>query len=304
VAVTLMGLGILEPGDPLFLGMLGMHGTPLANRALAEAELVLALGVRFDDRATGKLAAFCPGAEVLHVDIDPAELGKNHRVDWSWAGDVGTFIDALLAQPALRQTEGEFDPAPVLRALADAVGDVLVTTDVGQHQMWAAQHFPVRRPGTFLTSGGLGTMGFGLPTAIGAALASGRRVVCVTGDGSLLMNIQELATLAELGLPVVIVLFNNGGLGLVRQQQELFYSQTFVASGLEAGPDFCALARAFGLKAWRVGEVSAESAFAEAAAHDGPSLVEIPTAARTLALPMVAPGAANVDAVLARPEEE
>ena len=304
VAVTLMGLGILEPGDPLFLGMLGMHGEPAANRAMADADLVLALGVRFDDRATGKVAAFCPNARVIHVDIDAAELGKNHRTDWSWAGDTAEFLEALLSRPTIRPSVSGFDPAPVLRSLADAVGDALVATDVGQHQMWAAQYFPVRRPGMFLTSGGLGTMGFGLPTAIGAALASpGRRVVCVTGDGSLLMNVQEMATLAELGLPVMIVLFNNGGLGLVRQQQELFYSETFVASGFAGGPDFCALARAFGLKAWRADETGLARAFAEAAAHQGPSLVEVPVAARTLALPMVAPGDANIDAVTARREE-
>ncbi len=302
VAVTLMGLGIMEPGDPLFLGMLGMHGEPAANQAMADADLVIALGVRFDDRATGKIEAFCPGAKVVHVDIDPAELGKNHMAHWSWAGDVAVVLDALLAQPPLRTANRGFQPGPVLRALAEAVGDALVTTDVGQHQMWAAQFFPVRKPGTFLTSGGLGTMGFGLPAAIGAALATNKRVVCVTGDGSLLMNIQEMATLAEHRLPVVVVLFNNGGLGLVRQQQELFYDAKFIANGLP-GPDFCGLARSFGLKAWRAGEVPVEQAFAEAAAYEGPSLIEIPVAARTLALPMVAPGAANTEAMLARPEE-
>jgi acetolactate synthase-1/2/3 large subunit len=308
VATTLMGLGLLEPGDPLLLGMLGMHGTPEANRALAEADLVLALGVRFDDRATGKASEFCPGAVVVHVDLDPAELGKNHRVDFAWAGDVGRFLRALAALWPLRPRPARaFDPAPVLRALADAAGpDALVTTDVGQHQMWAAQHFPVRRPGTFLTSGGLGTMGFGLPAAIGAALARpGRRVVCLTGDGSLMMNVQELATLAELNLPVTVVVFHNGGLGLVRQQQELFYGAKYLASSLASGPDFPALARAFGLAAWRVGcGTPAEAAFALALAHPGPSLVEVPVAQGALVLPMVAPGAANTEALMARPARE
>jgi acetolactate synthase-1/2/3 large subunit len=301
VAATLMGLGLMEPGDPLFLGMLGMHGTPEANAALAEADLVLALGVRFDDRATGKVSAFCPLATVVHVDLDPAELGKNHRTDFAWAGDCGRFLDALASRWPLRSRQPrEFDPAPVLRALADAAGpEVLVTTDVGQHQMWAAQHFPVRRPGSFLTSGGLGTMGFGLPAAIGAALgAPGRRVICLTGDGSILMNVQELATLAEWNLPVTVVVFHNSGLGLVRQQQELFYGQRYVASSLASGPDFPALARAFGLAAWRVeGTMTPAQAFAEALAHEGPSLVEVPVAPRALVLPMVAPGAANVDAL-------
>jgi acetolactate synthase-1/2/3 large subunit len=308
MATTLMGLGLMEPGDPLFLGMLGMHGTLAANRALAEADLVLALGVRFDDRATGKISGFCPGARVVHVDIDPAELGKNHRVDWSWAGDVGRVLAALGARgPIRRGHRPAFDPAPVLRALAEAAGpDLVVTTDVGQHQMWAAQHFPVRRPGAFLTSGGLGTMGFGLPAAIGAALAlPGRRVVCVTGDGSILMNVQELATLAELNLPVTVVVFHNGGLGLVRQQQELFYGARYLASGLENGPDFVALARAFGLAAWKVGgAVTTERAFAEALAHPGPGLVEVPVAHRALVMPMVAPGAANTEALTARPAKE
>lgn len=305
VAVTLMGLGLMEPGDPLFLGMLGMHGTPGANRALAEADLVIALGVRFDDRATGKTQEFCPRARVVHVDIDPCELGKNHRADWHWAGGVGPFLQALGRRGRLRGRHQEaFDPASVLRALAEAGGgDLVVTTDVGQHQMWAAQHFPVVRPGTFLTSGGLGTMGFGLPAAIGAALAKpGQRVVCLTGDGSLLMNVQELATLAEWGLPVTVVVFHNGGLGLVRQQQELFYGARYVASALE-GPDFPALARAFGLAAWRVGgSVTVEEAFAEALAHSGPSLVEVPVARRALVLPMVAPGSANTEALTARPQ--
>lgn len=307
VAVTLMGLGLLEPGDPLLLGMLGMHGDPVANRALAEADLVLALGVRFDDRATGRLDRFCPSATVVHVDVDRAELGKNHRADLAWAGGVEDFLAALARRASARGTmRSGFDPAPVLRALAEAGGDLLLTTDVGQHQMWAAQHFPVRRPGQFLTSGGLGTMGFGLPAAIGAALARpGQRVACLTGDGSLMMNVQELATLAELGLPVTIVVFHNGGLGLVRQQQELFYGARYVASGLESGPDFPALARAFGLKAWKVSAaLPAEKAFAQAFTHGGPSLVEVPVARRSLVLPMVAPGEANTDALLSRPAQE
>jgi len=265
--------------------MVGMHGTERANRALAEADLVLALGVRFDDRATGLVSEFCPRARVVHVDIDPSELGKNHRVDHAWTGDVGRVLDALAARWPLRNRPQAFNPAPVFRALATAAGpDALVTTDVGQHQMWAAQHYPVHRPGTFLTSGGLGTMGFGLPSAIGAALAApGRRVVCISGDGSLLMNVQELATLAELRLPVTVVVFHNGGLGLVRQQQELFYNARYLASGLDSGPDFCALARACG--------------------HEGPGLVVVPVPRQALVFPMVAPGTANTEALQARAKE-
>ncbi len=201
----------------------------------------------------------------------------------------------------------DFDPASLFLALAESMdSNTLVTTDVGQHQMWAAQHFPVRKPGIFLTSGGLGTMGFGLPAAIGAALARpGQRVVCLTGDGSILMNVQELATLAELGLPVTIVVFHNGGLGLVRQQQELFYGSRFMANRLAAGPDFPALARAFGLKAWKVGAIgTASRVFAEALAHPGPGLVEVTVTPQALVFPMVAPGAANIDAITARPVKE
>ena len=307
VVTTLMGLGLMDPADPLWLGMIGMHGSSRANLAVAQADLVLALGVRFDDRATGKVDDFCPAAVVVHVDLDRAELGKNHRVDFGWTGDVGRFLEALEPRWPLRTVHRvEFDPESLFRTLAEAVGsDALVTTDVGQHQMWAAQYFPVRRPGTFLTSGGLGTMGFGLPAAIGAALAKkGQRVVCLTGDGSILMNVQELATVAELGLPITIVVFNNGGLGLVRQQQELFYGARFVANGLPGGPDFLALARAFGLKAWKVsGLTTARKVFDEALAHPGPGLVEVTVTSHALVFPMVAPGAANIDALTARPKE-
>ena len=308
VATTLMGLGLMDPQDPLWLGMVGMHGTAEANRALAEADVVLALGVRFDDRATGKVSAFCPDAVVVHVDIDRAELGKNHRVDYGWVGDVGRALEALQRRSPLRTAHrSEFDPGALFSALAELLdSDSLVTTDVGQHQMWAAQHFPVTKPGLFLTSGGLGTMGFGLPAAIGAALVRpGKRVVCLTGDGSILMNVQELATLAELGLPVTVVVFNNGGLGLVRQQQELFYESRFIANGQSGGPDFPNLARAFGLKAWKIPEPSnARQVFAEALAHPGPGLVEVTVTPQSLVFPMVAPGAANIDALVERSVKE
>jgi acetolactate synthase-1/2/3 large subunit len=303
-----MGLGLMDPADPLWLGMLGMHGTPRANQALAQADLVLALGVRFDDRATGKVSEFCPHALVVHVDLDPTELGKIHRVDYAFKGDVGRVLKALECRWPLRAArQTRFDPAPFFQILAEAAGsEVLVTTDVGQHQMWAAQHFPVAKPKTFLTSGGLGTMGFGLPAAIGAALASpGRRVLCLTGDGSILMNLQELATAAEWNLPVTIVVFHNGGLGLVRQQQELFYGARHTANRHDSGPDFPALARAFGLAAWRVGSLAtARQTIAQALAHPGPSLLEIPVAAESLVFPMVAPGAANTAAITAWPVNE
>jgi acetolactate synthase-1/2/3 large subunit len=302
-----MGVGLMDPADSLWLGMLGMHGTARANQALAQADLVLALGVRFDDRATGKVSEFCPGAVVVHVDLDPSELGKIHRADYSFHGDLALVLAALESRWPLRSRRtNRFDPAPFFRLLAEMAGpDVLVTTDVGQHQMWAAQHFPVTKPKQFLTSGGLGTMGFGLPAAIGAALASpGRRVLCLTGDGSILMNLQELATAAEWNLPVTVVVFHNGGLGLVRQQQELFYGARHTACHHPGGPDFPAIARAFGWGAWRVsGLATARQTMAQALDHPGPSLLEIPVASESMVFPMVAPGAANTEAIYAWPQE-
>jgi len=301
VATTLMGLGIMAPGDPQWLGMLGMHGTPQANQALAESDLVVALGVRFDDRAVGKIEDFCPCARVIHVDHDGSELGKIHRVDWAWEGEVEEFLRALLQRPSARRKNRGLVPQAVLQTLAELAGpDALVTTDVGQHQMWAAQFFPLPRPGLFMTSGGLGTMGFGLPAAIGAALANpGRRTLCLTGDGSLMMNVQELATMAELRLPILILVFHNGGLGLVRQQQDLFYGAQRVASDLGSNPDFPALAKAFGVAGERVNEWGDLAGILERAlAMDGPMLVEVPVSPRQGAFPMVPPGMANVDALM------
>ncbi|MGH3056381.1 MAG: thiamine pyrophosphate-dependent enzyme, partial [Gaiellaceae bacterium] len=239
VAATLLGLGAMPHDHPLFLGMVGMHAARCTNLLLEECDLLIALGIRFDDRATGKAAEFCPRAQIIHVDIDPSELGKIKQPFLGIEADVGEFLGALIAQvapsprgdwPARMQqlraahplaTPGGDDPLQpygIIRHAAALVGDdAIVTSDVGQHQMWAAQAFPFARPRQWLTSGGLGTMGFGLPAAIGAALADPTRpVVCFTGDGSLLMNIQELATAAEEGVNVKVILLNNGHLGLVR----------------------------------------------------------------------------------------
>ena len=238
--------------------MLGMHGARSTNFILEEADLLIALGVRFDDRATGKASEFCPAARIAHVDIDPSEIGKIKPAHLAIVGDVGRVLKRLNplvrrdARDAWRRRVDEIrsvypgspslnggpregaSPGAIalIRGLAQQLpADTIVTTDVGQHQMWVAQAYPFRRPRTLQTSGGLGTMGFGLPAAIGAALAApGRRVVCVSGDGSFLMNIQELATLAELDLNVAVVVMNNRHLGLVRQQQELFYGGRLSAS--------------------------------------------------------------------------
>jgi len=315
---TLMALGAMPPADPLFMGMLGMHAARGTNLLLDEADLLLAVGARFDDRATGKVAEFCPHAVIAHVDIDPAEIGKIKPPFLGLVGDAADILrrllDRLPAQDrpvwrrravALRaahplhhppRAADPLHPVNLCRFLGEILhSDTIVTTDVGQHQMWVAQAYPVRRPRTLLTSGGLGTMGFGLPAAIGAALAApGRPVVCVSGDGSILMNIQELATLAELELPVAVLVFNNAQLGLVRQQQELFYGRRYAAAHFTAVPDFAALARAFDVRGLRLDpQRDPLAALAGALSMPGPCVIDIPVHEEANVLPMVPPGAAN-----------
>src|SRR5438552_2478758 len=260
IAATLLGLGAIPARHPLFLGMVGMHAARATNLILEECDLLVGLGVRFDDRATGKAAEFCPHARIIHVDVDASELGKIKTPTLGIRADVGEALRVLLADvtPRRRPTwsarvaalraahplamPGTGDvrrPYGLVRAVATLAGeDAIVTSDVGQHQMWVAQAFPFQRPRHWLTSGGLGTMGFGLPAAIGAALAfPGRTVVCFSGDGSLLMNIQELVTAVEADVNVKIILMNNNSLGLVHQQQELFYGGRLFASDYQARVD-------------------------------------------------------------------
>jgi len=323
---TLMALGAMAPDDPLFMGMLGMHAARGTNFLLEEADLLLAIGARFDDRATGKVAEFCSQATIAHLDIDAAEIGKIKPAFHGLVGDAADVMRRLLERlpaddrPAWRARAAELRAAHPLRHPAHAAdplhpvnlcrflgqalpAETIVTTDVGQHQMWVAQAYPVRRPRTLLTSGGLGTMGFGLPAAIGAALAApGRRVVCVSGDGSLLMNVQELATLAELDLPVAVLVFNNAQLGLVRQQQELFYHQRYEASRFTAVPDFAALAQAFGVRGLRLDPRHDPLAdLAAALAAPGPCVIDIPIHEQANVYPIVPPGAANRH-MIAEPE--
>jgi len=255
------------------------------------------------------------------VDIDDAEINKVKRAHLSIGGDVKEVLTSLVrlvahdARPTwlarlaalkkqfplvLPDPDDRFHPVNVVRAIAAAAPcDAIVTTDVGQHQMWVAQTYPVRAPRTLLTSAGLGTMGFGLPAAIGAALAHpGRRVICVSGDGSIQMNIQELATLAELHLPITIVVMNNGQLGLVRQQQELFYNGNYMASKFDRKLDFAGIARQFGIRAERIGEEgSFGDALTEALAHEGPCLIDVSVHDVENVLPMVPPGAATRDMI-------
>ncbi len=322
VVTTLMGLGLLPPDHPRNAGMIGMHGRPAANHLLDDCDLLVAVGARFDDRATGDAKRFCPDAAVVHIDIDPAEHNKNRRAHVALAGDAGRVLDALLplvpARPrpgwtrrrdalcrehpwSLPRLDDPGSPYGVLWAVAGILGpDAIVTTDVGQNQMRAAQVWPCRRPGRFLTSGGLGTMGFGLPSAIGAALAApGTPVVCVTGDGGLLMNVQELATAVELGLPVKILLMDNGVLGLVRQQQAFFVGGRYTASTFGARPDFPALAAAFGMAAVDLERCrDPRGALAAALTAPGPALVRVAVDPDAHVYPMVPPGAANNEMIL------
>jgi len=314
---TLMALGALPSDHPQSLGMLGMHAAPFTNLALEECDLLVALGARFDDRATGRVNAFCPRARVIHIDIDPSELGKIRQPTLGITADVRVTLDALLPRVEGRDREGwtdriaslradhpmEFPGADdlgqaygIVRAAAEAAGeDAYVTTDVGQHQMFTAQAYPFRFPRQWLTSGGLGTMGFGLPAAIGAALAHPTAtVVCISGDGSFLMNNQELITAAEEGANVKIVLLNNQSLGLVHQQQSMFYGKRLMASEFKQGPDFCLMARAMGVAAYDLATSDDPGAtLAAAMAHPGPALIHAPVRAEDRVLPMVPPGAAN-----------
>ncbi len=318
---TLMALGTLPPEHPLALGMLGMHGARYTNQVIEEADLMIAIGARFDDRATGRVDRFAPNAQVIHIDADPRELHKIRRAELAICADAGYALEALeqAVQPMLRTgwlaRVGELrrelplllpgaDDARRPYGLIQAVGriagpEAAITTDVGQHQMWVAQSYPFSRPERWLTSGGLGTMGFGLPAAIGAALALPRTpVVCFTGDGSLMMNIQELATLAELQLDVKIVVMDNAALGMVRQQQQLFYQSRFSGSLYAQPPSLTAIAEAFGVPAYDLAIAhDPERALRAAFARPGPVLIRAPIQAEELVLPMVAPGAANTEVI-------
>ncbi|WP_048999164.1 acetolactate synthase large subunit [Enterobacter bugandensis] len=319
--MTLMALGMLPKAHPLSLGMLGMHGARSTNYILQEADLLIVMGARFDDRAIGKTEEFCPNAKIIHVDIDRAELGKIKQPHVAIQGDVAEVLAQLIPQtdatdradwrqlvadlqrefPSAIPTEG--DPLShygLINAVAACVDDsAIITTDVGQHQMWTAQAYPLNRPRQWLTSGGLGTMGFGLPAAVGAALANpDRKVICFSGDGSLMMNIQEMATAAENQLDVKIILMNNEALGLVHQQQSLFYKQGVFAATYPGMINFMQIAAGFGLHTCDLNaEEDAHAALQAAISRPGPALIHVRIDPEQKVYPMVPPGAANTEMV-------
>ncbi len=321
VTTTLMGLGAIPCDHELSLGMLGMHGTEYANYAVTECDLLIAVGVRFDDRVTGKVEAFAPNADVIHIDIDPAEIGKNKRVDIPIVGDVRIVLRQMLegnetrtsprqwnervAQwkeefPVTYPDDGKLRPQFIVKELSDLLnGKGIIVTEVGQNQMWAAQHFCFRRPRQWISSGGLGTMGYGFPAAIGAAVACpDEPVIDIAGDGSFQMNIQELATVAQYNIPVKVVILNNQFLGMVRQWQELFYERRY--SFTELPPvDFVRVAEAYGVPGIRVDAPEDVRAALETALNtDGPFVLDFHIEREENVMPMVPAGAAINEMIL------
>jgi acetolactate synthase-1/2/3 large subunit len=316
VITTLLGLDAFPPTHELNLGMPGMHGTERANQAIQTADVILGLGLRFDDRVTGPVASFAPKAEIIHLDIDPVTLGRTvrpripivgnlkdslpplaerirHRANPGWWATLGGWAREAEEESWDAAWLGPLSGRQATRGLAARIKDsgALVATDVGQHQMWLAQEFKNGTPGTHLTSGGLGTMGYALPAAIGAALGCPEKAVwVVAGDGGFQMNVQELATVAQEGLPLKIAIVNNGVLGMVRQWQDLFYQGRLSASKL-SGPDLVTLAAAYGIPASRVWEAKElEGALDQAEATPGPCLLDLRIAAEEMVFPMVPPG--------------
>jgi acetolactate synthase-1/2/3 large subunit len=324
VAPTLMGLGGFPSAHPLCLGMLGMHGTYAANMAVAESDLLIALGVRFDDRVTGKLATFAPHARVIHIDIDPANIGKNVAPSLAIAADARQALAELLSLSHTLDDErkewwaqirrwqrsqplrfsgapNQIKPQSAIRELhRQTNGDAIITTDVGQHQMWVAQFYPFNRPRQLITSGGLGTMGFGLPAAVGAQLAFPEQlVIAVVGDGGFQMTNQELATAVQYKLPVKILIMNNGYLGMVRQWQEMFYNRTYSEVDISVAPDFVKLAEAFGavgLRAERPDQLP--DVLAAALAHEGVVVVDVVVSKEENVFPIVPAGASSSEMIL------
>lgn len=327
VTTTLMGLGSFDENHPLSVGMLGMHGTAYANYAVTDCDLLIAVGARFDDRVTGKLDEFASLAKVIHIDIDPAEVGKNRVPEVPIVGDVRQVLEQLLQRaeeldlPSRSGSTQEWleriqrwredyplivphysdsiSPQEVIVEVGRQAPDAYYTTDVGQHQMWAAQ-FLKAGPRRWISSAGLGTMGYGMPAAMGAKLAvPDREVICISGDASFQMNLQELATLAQYGINVKVIVINNGWQGMVRQWQQAFYSERYSSSNMQVGmPDFELLAKAFGIKGMTICDRDRLSdRIAQMLAHDGPVLVDARVTKDENCYPMVAPGKSNAQMI-------
>ncbi len=315
VTTTLMGLGAFPTDHPLSLGMLGMHGTVYANRAVMQSDLLIAVGARFDDRVTGKLEAFAPNAKIVHFDIDPTSVSKNVVVDMPVIGCVGNILGQLLPRLDMRDraewlerleavkreyplnhAAAGLTPQRVIREMArlSRDRDPIMVTDVGQHQMWTALYWEHRAPRRFISSGGLGTMGFGLPAALGAQLGrTDALVFCVCGDGSVQMNIQELATIRRLGLPVKIIVFNNGYLGMVRQWQEIFWDKRYSQTDISDNPDFRRIARAYDIVDLGIDRPEdIVPVLEEAVNAPGPVLVDVKIEREANVYPMVPAGEA------------
>jgi acetolactate synthase-1/2/3 large subunit len=327
VTTTLMGLGAFPYTHPQWLGMLGMHGTRTANYAIDEADLVVAIGARFDDRVTGKLSEFAPRAKFIHIDVDPAEISKNIPAHIPIVGDTSDILPRLTAEyRALTpdpqrleewwhriaawqeryplgyedSTDSEIKPQYMVQALHQATGgEAIVSSDVGQHQMWAAQYYGFPAPRRWINSGGLGTMGFGLPAAMGAKVGCpDKTVVCIAGDGSIQMNIQELATCAQNGIDVKVFIMNNGYLGMVRQWQELFWDRRYSHVDMGSFPDFVKLAEAYGATGMRLSDkTTLVDDFKTALATEGPVVVDVRVTPEENVYPMIPAGHAARDMV-------
>lgn len=315
VVTTPSGLGSYPGGDNLSLGMGGMHGTYTANTAIYESDLLINIGARFDDRLTGNLQHFAPNAKVAHIDIDPAEIGKNVKTAIPIVADAKQALNVLLQQEVKRgdytkwldklksnqkkyplwydRGDNPISPQWLIEQIHEkSKGEAVVTTDVGQHQMWAAQFYPFKNPDNWVTSGGLGTMGFGFPAAIGAQIAKpDHLVISVVGDGGFQMTLQELAILKSQNLPVKVVILNNDALGMVRQWQETFYEKRYSHSLFSENPDFVKLAESYGIKGMRVSdEKDVPEVLEEAFSHDGPVVIDCRIDRDTCVYPMIAPG--------------
>jgi acetolactate synthase-1/2/3 large subunit len=327
VTCTLMGLGAFPAPHEQWLGMLGMHGTRAANYAMDEADLIVAIGARFDDRITGKLSEFAPRAKFIHIDVDPAEISKNVPAHIPIVGDARNILPRLTAEYRALETDparledwwsrirgwqrqhplgyedsgdSEIKPQYMVEALYQATGgEAIVTTDVGQHQMWTAQYFHFGRPRRWINSGGLGTMGFGLPAAMGAQVGCpGELVCCIAGDGSVQMNMQELATCAEHGIPIKVFIMNNGYLGMVRQWQELFWDRRYSAVDMGRFPDFVKLAEAYGATGLRFEDKhTLVDDMRSAIETEGPVLVDVRVTREENTYPMIPAGQAARDMV-------